>query len=448
MLVLAIVALLVPLGVSLRNRVDAEVRLQARSEAQVVAAKASGLVDPALPARLGQLVARASRASHGRVLIVDAAGVLRADSAGSGALGAPYAGSGRPEIQTALSKGTIAQEQRYSTTLHADILVTAVPISADGRSVGAVRVTQSVAAVHKAVRRTWLGLGVIALLVLGLGLLVGELLAHRLTRPILALNETAGAVAGGDLDARAPVTGTVEQRRLARTFNGMTRQLSRMIGAQRDFVADASHQLRTPLAGLRLRIESARMQTSDPAQQDDLDAALAEVDRLSAIVTELLELSRADAEARSSEHTDLDIVLGRIAERWEGPATEAGCALVIEGGQPVVPVTIGAPDVDRVLDVLIENAIAYAPGTTISISARGASIHVSDEGPGIPDAELDAVFDRFHRGSAGRAGPPGTGLGLAIARELARRSGGDLELGPSPDGGLMATMRLPAAPTT
>ncbi len=441
MLVLAIVALLVPLGLSLRDRVDAEVRLQARSEAEVVAARATALIAPPRVAQLDALAARAARAVRGRVLIVGRDGVLLADSAGV-ARGARY--GSRPEIAAALH-GVVAQERRTSKTLNEEILATAVPVFAGSRVGGAVRVTQSIAAVHSAVRRTWVGLGIIGGIVLALGLVAGSIIARRVSRPILGLDAAARRVAEGDLTARATVEGSAEQQELARSFNGMTERISLLLAAQREFVADASHQLRTPLAGLRLRLEEARAEATTPTQADDLDAGLSEVDRLAEIVTELLELSRAGEGGRPAATTEMGAATLRVAERWAAPAHDAGCTLEVRGADAAGLVACHPADLDRILDALIENAIAYAPGTEIVVDADASTFHVRDGGPGLADGEDEAVFDRFHRGTAGRGGPPGTGLGLPIARELARRWGGDVTLTNASGGGALATVTLRSA---
>ena len=445
MLVLAIVALLVPLGLSLRDRVDAEVKLQARSQAEVVAARASPLVAPPQTAALADLARRAGREVRGRVIIVGESGLVLADSAGAAPVGTSYAD--RPEIATALG-GDTAQRRRSSLTLGEDILATAVPIqSGTTRPSGAVRITQSVAAVNRTVLRTWLALGVIGALVLALGLIAGMIIARRISSPILRLDDAARRVAAGDLSVRAQVEGSTEQQALAQSFNKMTARLQTLLAVQRQFVADASHQLRTPLAGLRLRLEEARSEPTTPQQAEDLDAALNEVDRLARIVTDLLELSRAGEDGRVAATTEVAAAVRRAGERFAAPAQAAGCELHVDPGpEPGATVAGHHSDLDRILDVLLENAIAYAPGAPIDLRADGTVIVVRDHGPGPADGEGETAFERFHRGAAARTtAVPGTGLGLPIARDLARRWGGDVTLSGAPDGGAVAQVRLRAA---
>ena len=267
-LVLAVVALIFPLAVSLRDRVDAEVRLEARTEAEAVASRAVSVIDPPDSARLSSLALRASRAVSGRVVIVDKQGRILADSDGAATVGSSF--SNRPEIGAALD-GQVSQAKRYSTTLKAEILATAVPVFTGASAGGAVRVTQSVSAVNAAIRRAWLGLALIGLLVIILGLVAGAVIARRITKPIVRLDEAARRVADGDLTATATVEGSTEQRALATSFNTMTERLTVLLGAQREFVADASHQLRTPLAGMRLRLEEARAQATEDDQRQPVD---------------------------------------------------------------------------------------------------------------------------------------------------------------------------------
>ncbi len=438
MLVLAIVALMVPLAVSTADRVDAEIRSQARGQADVVAASASELVDPPDRVALDALVASAARSVRGRVIVVNARGRLLADSGGA-VRGAPY--DDRPEIVRALN-GDADQRERRSNTLDQTLLATAVPVVEEGATVGAVRITQSMAAVDRAVRRAWVGLAGVGVLVLLLGLGAGALIARQIARPVVRLEATARRVADGDLGARAPVEGSAEQRTLARTFNDMTDRVQRLVASQREFVADASHQLRTPLTGLRLRLEEVQAESPDPGVRADVDAALAEVDRLAVMVSELLELSRAGERDVPGESVPLGDAARRAAERWAGEAAVRDQQVVAAGHAG--PVRASRADLDRVLDALVENALHYAPAsTTVTVTAAPGEITVRDEGPGLAPGEHEAVFERFHRGSAGRQGPGGTGLGLPIARELARRWGGDVTLADAPGGGALARLVLP-----
>jgi signal transduction histidine kinase len=431
-LLLAILALLVPLVHSVRARVDAEVRTEALAQAESVATSAPGVRGTALRG-LARVTAENLR---GRVIIVGPTGRVRADSAGRAAAGALYAG--RPEIAGAL-RGRAVQVERTSASLRQRLLATAVPIVVHGRAAGAVRVTQSVAAVHRAVNSASLGLTLVGGLVLALGLGAGALIAAHVARPVHRLAAVARRVESGDLDVRAIEEGSSEQRALARAFNDMTARVQRTVAGQRDFVADASHQLRTPLAGLRLRIEEAAASAPEPGREQ-LSGALREVDRMTNIVAELLVLSQAEEPAGTPQAVELADAVRAAAERWTPAARLHHARIVVDGGGIV---WCDRADLDRILDALVENALAYGPrGQTVRIVARGGRVEVQDEGPGVAADEVEAVFARFHRGGAGRMGPPGTGLGLAIARELARRWRGDVVLAGTASSGGRAIVRL------
>jgi two-component system, OmpR family, sensor kinase len=436
------VALEVPLALSIRQRVDDEVRSQARAQADVLAATAADLLAAARRGELRRLVAESAASVRGRVLVVDARGRLVADSAGSDLIGDAY--GARPEVAAALA-GRTDQRTRHSGTLAEDVLATAVPIRGGTRPpIGAVRITQSVAAVHRAIWRTILGLVLIGGVVLGVGLVAGLVIARTVARPLHKLGEAARRVAAGDLTARAAIEGSTEQRDLARTFNEMTERVRRLLRSQQDFVADASHQLRTPLTGLRLRLEEARLEADEGAAAE-LDAAMAEIDRLAEIVEELLVLSRAGERELPGEHVDLGAAASRAAERWAATAAEGGQEIDVRAAGAATA-WCAAADLDRILDVVVENALRYSPaGTMVRVTAGPDSIEVLDEGPGPAPGEEEAVFERFHRGRAGRSGPPGTGLGLPIARELAGEWGATVSLRARPEGGACATVRFGAA---
>lgn len=437
---LAIVALGVPLASSLSARVNDEVRSQAEGQADLVAATAADLLTSSRRKELTVLAASSAASVRGRVLVVDGSGIVLADSAVPSELGASYAG--RPEIASAL-RGRQVQTQRSSRTLGEQILATAVPIIRNGTTVGAVRVTQSVAAVHAAVNRVELGLALVGAIVLALGLGVGRLLARQIARPLGRLEQVAGRLAGGDLSARAAIEGSLEQRSLGTSFNEMAERVERLLASQRAFVADASHQLRTPLTGLRLRIEEARAAGVSPAAGRELDAGAGELDRLAQILEELLVLSRAGERELPGEPVDLGATVERGAERWRAAAGEHEIELEVRRGTDDSAWCAPA-DADRALDVLVENAVHYSPsGSRVTLASAPGRITVRDRGPGLAPGEQEAVFERFHRGSAGRAGPSGSGLGLAIARELAREWGGEVTLENAAGGGALATLRLP-----
>ena len=445
---LVIVAFGVPLAVNLSDRVGDEVRTQARNQSDVLAAGAVEPVRERDEERLSALAETVGGAARARVIVTDDAGIVLADSATDQTLGGDY--SRRPELASALA-GRRAQDQRHSDTLDAEILATAAPVFERGRVVGAVRLTQSVDAVGDSTRRTIAGVVAVGLAALAIALLVAFLLARGITRPLERLGAAADRIASGDLDARAPEEGSREQRSLARSFNVMTERLSRLLRAQTEFVADASHQLRTPLTGLRLRIEEARATTTDEEARAHLGAGLDELDRMALTIEELLVLTRTGERELPGEAVDLAAAVADARRRWERAAETKGVGLSTSA-DGAGSAWAARADLDRALDSLVENAVAYTPrGGHVVLRAVGSRVEVLDDGPGLAPGEEDDVFARFHRGRAGRTGEArGTGLGLPIARELARRWGGDAVLSPRPDGGTRATLTftepLPADP--
>jgi len=376
--------------------------------------------------------------------VLSGSGRVIADSAPSGAVGTSYAS--RPEVAAAL-QGQNYQQTRDSQTLGTRILATAVPMTSGKRIVGAVRVTQSVDAVTTAVRHAILGLAILGAVVLGLALIAGALIAQQIARPIRRLDQVAHRVAAGELDAQAEIEGSTEQRSLAAAFNNMTERMRRLLRSQQDFVADASHQLRTPLTGLRLQLEELRQETdgSDP-RAARLDAGLAEVDRLSEMVDELLILSRAGEHEQPGQRVDLARVADGVVERWRKAADDAGVRLTRRSQGDGDPVWCAPADLERALDALVENAIRYSPaGGAVEVVTGRDRIEVLDEGPGLETAERETVFERFYRGRAGRNGPPGTGLGLPIAKEMVEQWRGSITLTNRSGPGARAVVAFPPA---
>ena len=347
----------------------------------------------------------------------------------------------------------MSQGTRRSASLDEELLFTAVPIVEGARRTGAVRVTQSVDAVRAEVRRDTLALIGLGVAALALGLLVAWMLAGYLSRPLRGLTAAARRVEAGDLDARAQEGGAREHREVAHAFNDMTERVGQSMAAQRDFVANAAHQLRTPLTGLRLRLEAAGLKADDDALRRDLDAGEHEAERLARTVTDLLTLAREGQRPPAPAPLALSAAGEAAVQRWRGVAEERDLGLALRDHSGGARVRASAEDVAAVLDNLVENALDHtAPGTTVAIELDAAGgdgrLAVLDAGPGLGPGEEERVFERFFRGSSRSSRPGGSGLGLTIVRVLARRWGGDARIATRPEGGARAEVRLPLAAST
>ena len=443
MLLVLLLALGIPLTINLQRRATAELETQALIQAQGIAAliEERDLDDPE---RLDQIVLETAPQVGGRVLVVDADGVMLADSDGPASLGALYATPGRPELEAALD-GIPTSDIRDSADLGHDIMATAVPIQEAGVVLGAVRITKNVQQVNDHVRNITLGLAAVGLAGLGAGLLLAFGLAGSLSRPLSRLADSAKRLGAGDLTTRAgSIRGAREIEDLGRSFDEMAGRLERSAQAQREFVANASHQLRTPLTAMKLRLEGAIAESHEPEVRTRLEAADREVDRLSEIVDRLLVMARQIEEGASSR-VDVGEAVTRARDRWDERARHLDSTVLSsgEGGLARADPT----DLDQILDNLLDNAIAYAPGeiTIGSAVADGAVVvAVHDHGPGIPEGDLAQVTERFYRGAKAPSG--GSGLGLAIARQLAEKWGGSLQISSNEGEGTRVELRLQHAP--
>jgi len=427
--------------------VSAEFETNALIQAQLIAAAIgpdaiSSTGSPTDAKALQQLAHSSAQTSGVRVLVVDQAGTVLADAPGGAAIGEDYETPSRPEIGQAL-RGRPVSGVRYSVTEGEDLIATAVPVYNENREiVGAVRITQSAAPISASVRRVRLGLAAIGGAALLAGLLLAFGLAGSLSRPLTRLAGAARRLGSGDLATRAEdVKGASEIEDLGHSFDEMADRLERTVQAQRSFVANASHQLRTPLTGMKLRIEAATASATDEDQRRQLEAAEHEVDRLSEIVDRLLAISREIEEGHPTE-VDLGDVVARAITRWDARAKRLDSTLLARGEGAVAQ---GNPtDLDQIVDNLLDNAISYAHGEITIESGREngrAFVAVQDRGPGIVARDLDRVTERFYRGQGVASG--GSGLGLAIARELAEKWGGDLQVSSHPGEGTRVEIRLP-----
>lgn len=379
-----------------------------------------------------------------RVVIVDKDGsvVLTSDDDPS-LVGTSYAN--RPEIATALT-GEIATGHRFSESLNQEMLFVTVPVLSGDKILGVVRLTYPDQAVTIAVDNQLKLISTLALAGLAIAALVGWLVASTITKRIRRLQETTEQFASGNLSSRADENhGAGELRALAKSFNEMAAQLEELIAQQRTFAADASHQLRTPLTALRLRLERAHdMIEEDPAgAAERLAAAEVETDRLSNIIEGLLLLSRSEASGAVRQPENLAAIARDRVAHWQPLANEAHVKLRFEG--PVDLFVMAIPNaLEQIIDNYIDNALTVSPeGSKITIrvisAGSRATLHVLDQGPGLSAEDCQRAFDRFWRA---QSDSHGSGLGLAIVAQLARASGGTAKLTPRSPEGLDASVTL------
>ncbi|WP_329219607.1 HAMP domain-containing histidine kinase [Streptomyces sp. NBC_01485] len=333
-------------------------------------------------------------------------------------------------------------------------LVITVPAKHDGEVVGAVRVVYSTSGLTSRLWTIWGFRAGLAVVVLGVAALIGAAAARRITAPLRQLNDMASKFSDGDLTARSPVTGPQETQTLARTLNQAGERLEALIASQRIFVADASHQLRTPLTALRLSLDNIADGVDDEFVREDVEQATAEVVRMSRLVNGLLVLARAEAKVTAAEPLSLtDIVAERLSV-WRPAADERGVTIALWGsGADDRPSVLASPGhLDQVLDNVLSNALEVSPdGGTITVrtESKGDKVVLSvlDEGPGMSDAEKSRAFDRFWRGQ-GLTGRSGSGLGLAVVKQLVTDDGGAVTLVDAPGGGLGVRLTLRATQRT
>lgn len=459
-LTLVVVGLEIPLARSIQRSEIRQFESGILTNASLLAARINDDVpeagtDPASPPTppptIGRIVDQTATGvglTSLRFVVTDQLGRVIADSAGQAELGDVYMSASRPEFAAVLrpTGEPIYVQTRHSDTLGQDLLVVAVPVVHNRAPIGVVRATVPLDSVQAEVRQAWAGLAAIGALAILVGLSATWFLATSVARPVRRLEETAIRLGEGDLAARAEEAGPEEVATLAGSFNRMADALASNVAAQRDFLANASHQLRTPLTGLRLRLEAIRQEGGPAAEQ--AAKAETELNRLASLVEDLLTLARAaSAEAEvTGSPVDLGLAVRQAVERWSGPAAEQRKKVAVDPGAGTAWTDPG--DMAHLLDNLIENAIRYTPqGTEIRVrsgSADGRSfVEVSDDGPGIATEDAERIFERFYRGSAGRRAGPGTGLGLAIAAELARRWGGNLRLRDGTGATFVATFPRP-----
>ncbi len=434
----------IPLGLFYSQREQERLEADVERDANVIATLYEDDLEAGLP--LDPTAAEIYAVRTGaRVVVVDSDGISQVDTAAD----VPRDFSTRPEMAAALD-GERTAGTRSSETLGTDLLFVAVPVASSGIVHGALRVTLDTSDVTARIRSFWFALAGVAAVVLLAVAVIGWVIARSVTRPLRELTDTASRFASGDLTVTpTAVAGPPEIQALDDTMTTMALQLDGLLRSHRAFVADASHQLRTPLTALRLRLENLQSHLAEverPAGIDEeVERAIDETGRLTELVTNLLQLARADDQPATATE-DLRLLTRDRVDTWTAVAEERGVTLIGPTGDGAAVVVRTVPGaIEQILDNVLDNALLVSPrGETVTValepSATSATVTIVDHGPGLSDDDKRDAMRRFWRGDTSR---PGTGLGLAIVDALATASGGSATLSDTAGGGLTVTVTLP-----
>lgn len=332
--------------------------------------------------------------------------------------GQRVAGRG-PTRSDRLVRDTLRQ-RKPSVRAGDGLLLVAVPLLVGEEVRGVLRAARDDGVVARRTRRAWAYLAGLALVVLALAGAAAVGFGRRLARPLELLAGAARRLGEGDFAARAPRFGVPEADAVAADLDVTAERLGDLVGRERAFSADASHQLRTPLAALRLELEALALR--EEQETPELTAALAQVDRLGATVETLLGLAR-DMPAGDMT-TDLDPLLDALENRWRGTLAARGRALRVVHGAHPSRARVRASALAEILEVLLDNAARHGAGTVRLAMHRRPGwlvVDVEDEGSGL-EGDGEGAFAR--RTSSGT----GHGIGLSLARSLAHAEGGRLEV--------------------
>ncbi|MFI9645750.1 sensor histidine kinase [Streptomyces sp. NPDC052040] len=442
LMTLVLLALEVPFGfVYARNELN---RLSRTAElgAMTFAAVCEEKLERGLTADLPELARRYARHSGSSVIVADRNGIVLTDTTTAATVGRNL--SAEPDIAAALSDHPVTGV-RHDPAPGGDVLFATVPGNSSDTVPCVVRTLYSLHPLAQKVHATWTTLTLVGLGVLAVVALIGFALARWITRPLRALERATRQLADGRLtDPPATDRGPPELRQLATSFTRTARRLQHLLSAQEAFASEASHQLKTPLTSLRLRLENFEPHLA-PCAQRSLGEAIGEVGRLSRMVQGLLALARLENSAITPEVTDLDAVTADRAAVWTAFAGEQHVDIKVAGTR-AGPVWAVPGALEQIIDNLLSNALrASPPGTTITLATTPAppgngrtppmaELHVVDQGPGMTPVERQRAFDRFWR--ATDAHHDGTGLGLSMVQRLTQAGGGDVTLDAAPHGGL------------
>jgi signal transduction histidine kinase len=388
----------------------------------------------------------------GPVSDIDPTGIVqdRDDGGGSGGQGREAEGSGGGRARHGLPSpvgsglfggGETGDGPRSDRTIDAQL-------TANGQVVATVRLSEGPAYGASVFRTTLVAWSVAGVAAVILAALVGWLTSRRLTRPLLAITSASDSMARGDLSVRADIDRADEIGRLAGSFNAMADTTQHTVSALRRFVADAAHELGTPMTALQTDLELAQNQSDETGQQRFIRRAMRQSERIQHLSSDLLRLSRLDTGVLPApmEPTDLVPLVRGMADAAASRAEQAGIdfALALPAGE--LRVKAHADGLRAAVGNLIDNALKFTPaGGSVKIGAEAegqtAVVWVEDTGIGIPTADMEGLFSRFHRGRNASA-YPGSGLGLAIVRATMEIHGGTTAV-ESSSAGSRFELRLP-----
>jgi signal transduction histidine kinase len=449
LVLLALIAVLltaavVPLGLSLSERERTSFRDETAGHARSIASAAEEhLSDHEDAPSLAEQLTEARR--RGECAVVDDAGMHTTAST-------PCPSSTREDApRTDRFPDLARQVLAHPRTVFeedGDRLLVGVPVGDETRPVGATVLSRSSDALDDRIDAMWLRLALIGAAGLAAGALVSVALARWVGRPLRAVDTAADRLGSGDLEVRAPEDrGPAEVRRLGSTFNTMAARLEALVHGHRAVVADVAHQLRTPLAALRLRLDLLAADAEPGAESErELAAAQDEIARLSRLVDGMLAVARAENAVPRPVGVRVDRVVADRIAAWEPVAQERSVALESHCRDGRLTARMGEGDLEQILDNLIANALDAVPGgARVRVAAeplarRGTVVvRVVDDGPGMSAEARERAFHRF-----GNPEASGSGLGLAIVHRLTTANGGRVRLADTPGGGLTALVELPA----
>lgn len=407
----------------------------------------SETTDESARTTLTNLITKYARAKNTEVIVTDGSGhVVLTSSPEDLAVGDDF--TNRPEIAAALV-GNVSSGERWSNTLGANLVYVSVPIISGSTVYGAVRLSFPHGGIDEAVWAQvqylwWVAGGAIAL-----SLLLSWLISGAVIRPLRRMEKQTNALASGDFSARLPAApGASEISSLTSSFNVMADKLESLVRQQRAFAADASHQLRTPLTALLLRLERAREALPGKPQlaNERLLDAENEVARLSEIVEGLLAIARAEGKAGELTTLDIAVIAQDRVDSWRALAEERGVTIAFDGDSSAIGRAVAAAP-EQIIDNYIDNAIAHSPaGTSVLVRVRrtpeSVLVEVIDSGTGLTAEQCERAFDRFWRADSTKEG---SGLGLAIVKHLAEMGGATVALTPrNRASGVIASVEFPA----